>query len=94
MLLLLLLLVLLLLLLDRCRRSGRRCSLALGIVVLRRTVCVVLPIRLVVRVLVGEDVLHGLGCPFHLTRMQAASRTAEGSGNCKDIVAVAVHRIR
>jgi hypothetical protein len=25
---------------------------------------------------VGEDVLlHGLGYPFHLTRMQAASRT-------------------
>jgi hypothetical protein len=37
---------------------------------------VMLPIRLVVRVLVGEDVLHGLGCPFHLTRMQAVSRSA------------------
>jgi hypothetical protein len=38
---------------------------------------VMLPVRLVVRVLVGEDVLlHGLGYPFHLTRMQAASRTA------------------
>jgi hypothetical protein len=49
---------------------------------------VMLPIRLVVRVLVGEDVLHGLGCPFHLTRMQAASRTAKGKLCCSNVVAI------
>jgi hypothetical protein len=55
--------------------------LTLGVMVLRRTVCVMLPVRLVVRVLVGEDVLlHGLGYPFHLTRMQATSRTTERVG--------------
>jgi hypothetical protein len=45
-----------------------------------------LPVRLVVRVLVGEDVLlHGLGYPFHLTRMQAASRTTEKAENVEEL---------
>jgi hypothetical protein len=47
-----------------------------------------LPIRLVVRVLVGEDVLHGLGCPFQLTHMQAASRTAKEKLCCSNVVAI------
>jgi len=45
---------------------------------------------LVVRVLVGEDVLHGLGCPFHLTRMQAASRTARRGFSRSNGVAIVV----
>jgi hypothetical protein len=78
--------------LCRSRRSRCRCSLTL-IVVLRGTVGVVLPIRLVVRVLVGEDVLHGLSCPFHLARMQAASHTARSKLNCSNSVATEYVRV-